>query len=163
MSIMPEARGGSAMPPVLRTLIFWILMMLLAIVLWKLTSPSRPNAPTSQLSYSDFMKQVEAKNLQSAKFTLAETTANVYGQLKQPAESFETTVPADSTTNLMNSLRAAGVDVQVAQGTTATNAIVNVLPIMVLVGFWIYMVRRQAQRRAAVTANPNTPSPGALG
>jgi cell division protease FtsH len=160
MSFMPNQSRATGMNSAVRNLLFWTLMILLAVVLWQMLSHKGQGPKASQLSYSDFMKQVDAKNLESAKFTLSQNTADVSGYLKNPMLGFETTVPANTATDLMNRLRADDVDVQVAQGTTSGNFIMGALPVVFLVGVWIYIMRQRTKGQS--NANPD-PSTGALG
>ena len=143
-----------------RTLMFWTLMIFLALVLWQMSSKNGSSkSATLSLSYSDFMAQVEAKNLQTARFALLQNTAEVTGNLKQPAGRFEASVPRDSATSLMDTLRAEGTQVEVAEGASMSRYVVDVLPIVLLIGLWI-LFQSRARRNGS---GPNPPSPGAIG
>jgi uncharacterized membrane protein len=64
--------------------------------------------------------------------------------------------------DLMNTLRAAGADVQVAEKSTWVDGLKGVALIVVLVASWIFMMRRKT--RPGRDTNPsNQPSPGAIG
>ena len=161
MSVMPNTGASSGMPLMVRTLMFWTLMIFLAIVLWQMSSRSGASKSAAlSLSYSDFMAQVEAKNLQTARFVLSQNTAEVTGNLKQPAGRYETNVPRDSAASLMNTLRAEGTQVEVAEAASMVSYVVDVLPVLLLIGFWIYMSRSRMKRDRT---GPNQSSPGALG
>jgi cell division protease FtsH len=163
MSFVPNPSRGTGTNPVARNLIFWVLMILLAVVLWQMAAGrGSRGAPAQALNYSDFMKQVDASNVESAHFELSENTAGVTGSLKQPAGRYSTTVPRESAANLMNTLRSNGVDVAVVEAPTALDTIKTIGPIVVLVIFWIF-VMRQKMRSQQSTGSPGQPSPGALG
>jgi ATP-dependent Zn protease len=165
MSIMPNDRRGTGMNTVVRTMIFWSLMVLLAVVLWQMVSNggSKPSQAPA-LAYSGFMAQVDARNVQTAKVVISQNTADLSGSLKQPANEYRTTVPRDTLTALMDKLREQGTSVQVSEGASSAriNFVLGILPILLLVGFWIYMMRMR-QARAKRDSLPNQPSPGALG
>lgn len=159
MSFAPQSRGVVGGPAALwRTLMFWALLLLLAVVLWQMSSTSR-NGQT--LSYSSFMGQVDARNVETANVGVAQTTADISGKLKQPEVTYRSTVPRDTLTILLDKLRQEGVDVQVSEAKTgATNFIIGIAPIILLVGLWIFMMRIRMKRNS----NPPTqPTPGALG
>lgn len=161
MSIMPNAGSRSGMPQTVRNLMFWMLMILLAVMLWQMASRNgNSNTATRTFSYSDFMAQVDAKNVQAARFALSQNTAEVTGNLKQPAEHYTTNVPKDSATSLMNTLRSEGTEVEVAERSTTASRLVDFAPIVILIVVWIYMSQTRRRRDAGP---PNQASPGALG
>lgn len=150
-----------------RNMIFWVLMILLALVLWQMVSKggSKPSQFPA-LAYSDFMVQVDARNVQTAKVVISQNTADISGTLKQPATDYRTTVLRDTLTALMGTLRQQGANVQVSEGGSFSpmNFVVGIAPIIILVGFWIFMMRKNQQIRSKRdSASPNQPSPGALG
>ena len=163
MSFVPNPSRGTRMNTEARTLIFWVLMISLAVVLWQMAAGrGSRGGPAEALSYSDFMKQVDSSNVESAHFELSQNTANVTGSLKQPAGRYRTTVPRESAANVMNTLRSNGVDVAVVEAPTALDTIKTIGPIVVLVILLIF-VMRQKMRTRQNTGSPGQPSPGALG
>ena len=160
MSIVPNSGRNLTMPSAVRTLLFWVLMVLLAVFLWQMVSKN-PSDQSSKLSYSDFMNQVDHNNIQSAAVGVAQTTADVSGKLKQPAATYRSTVPRDTLTALLDKLRQDGVDVQVSEEKTgAANFIIGIAPIILLVGLWIFMMRMRMKQSPNP---PNQPTSGALG
>lgn len=160
MSIVPNSGRNSMMPSAVRNLLFWFLMILLAVVLWQMVSKN-PSDQSSKLSYSDFMNQVDGNNVQTANVGVAQTTADVSGKLKQPAATYRSTVPRDTLTTLLDKLRQDGVDVQVSEEkNSAANFIIGIAPIILLVGLWLFMMRMRMRQNSNP---PNQPTPGALG
>jgi cell division protease FtsH len=162
MTFVPHSRGNTAglLSPV-RTLLFWVLMVLLAVFLWQMVSKNGPSDQGSKLSYSDFMNQVDANNVQTANVGVAQTTADVSGKLRQPEVTYRSTIPRDTLTALLDKLRKAGVDVQVSQEKTgAANFVIGIAPIILLVGLWLFMMRMRMKQGSNP---PNQPTPGALG
>lgn len=161
MSIVPQSGRSAGLSSPVRTFMFWILMVLLAVVLWQMVSKNGPSNQGSKLSYSDFMNQVDQNNIQTAAVGVAQTTADVSGKLKQPAATYRSTVPRDTLTALLDKLRQDGVDVQVSEEKTgATNLIIGIAPIILLIGLWIFMMRMRMRQNPNP---PNQPTPGALG
>jgi len=96
MTFVPGRGGAARGSSAYRTVVFWIMMIALAAVLWQMASRSdERQRPASPMSYSDFMKNVDQNNVASAKLFLSQSTAGLQGTLRQPAQSFETTVPKD--------------------------------------------------------------------
>jgi len=161
MSIVPQA-GRNSMPSMVRNLLFWTLMVFLAVVLWQMMSKGGRSGQGSELTYSDFMNQVDANNIQSANFAVMQNTADVSGKLKQPSSDYRSTVPRDTLSALLSKLRQDGTGVQVSENSRGNtmNFLVGIAPIILLVGLWIFMMRMRMKQNSS---RPNQPTPGALG
>jgi ATP-dependent Zn protease len=163
MSIVPASPASGGIPLALRNVMFWTLMILLAVVLWNMQARhSASNSGAPVLAYSDFLTQVSAKNVQTATVTISTNTVAIAGKFKQPPDDYKTTAPRDSVTSLMDQLRQGSATVQVSEGgnSSSSNLIVGIAPIVLLVAIWIFMMRQHAKR---AQRPPNPPSPGALG
>ncbi len=139
------------------------MMVALAVVLWLMASRPDGQKPGSAMSYSDFMNQVDKNNVSTAKLFDVRETAEIEGQLCQPPEQFKVTVPKEVIPELTERLRKQGVTIVVTGSSEATweSELMNFLPVILIVGTWIYMVRRRQNRR-----NPPSqggPANGALG
>jgi cell division protease FtsH len=148
MSFMPGQQDGGRLPAV-RTFLFWLLMILLAVVLWKMASNGRPNKNVRTISYSDFLAQMEKNNVKSARYFLSQTTAEIDGELREPPEQFGVTVPKEAIPNLTDQLRKQGVRIDVAASASGdwVNFFVNFAPLILLVAFWIFMMKRYRLKR----------------
>lgn len=164
MSIVPQSGRSAGLAPAVRNVMFWILMILLAVVLWQMVSKGRHSDQGSMaVSYSSFMNQVDGNNVQTANVAVMQNTADVSGALKQGAGTYRTTIPRDSLPNLLVKLRQEGTEVHVTEGaheSTWVNFLVGVAPIILLVGLWIFMMRMRMKQSPNP---PNQPTPGALG
>ena len=163
MSIVPQTHRAPGMPMAVRNVLFWFLMVLLAVVLWQMTSRSGRQSNGASLSYSDFLNQVNAGNVETANVAIAQNTADITGELKTLPHDYQTTVPRDTLTPLLDSMRSKGASVQVSEAreSTGKNFVLGIAPIVVLIGFWIYMMRMQMRNREK--RNPSGTPPGALG
>ena len=81
----PQRMGIS---PVVRTVLFWLMMIALAFVLWQMASRPDSQKSASAMSYSDFMSQVDKNNIASAKLVVSQDTAEIQGQLRQLRPEF---------------------------------------------------------------------------
>jgi len=147
------------MPVVMRTILFWLLMLALAVVLWKMAQQGqgRPSSPSSSMSYSDFMAQVEKNNVASIRLVESPSTAEVEGQLRQPPDKFQTTIPKETIAALTEQLRKEGVPIEVSEQKKRTpeDLAIDISIFIALLGLWFYQVMR---RRAGSRPNPTTPS-----
>jgi ATP-dependent Zn protease len=143
MTFMPEPLQVGRLP-ILRTVLFWLLMILLAVVLWKMTSTGTRTKDVQTFTYSEFMQQVDRNNVSAVKYLLSQTTAEIQGQLREPAEKFNVTVPKEAIPTLTDQLRKQGASIEVSQSNSGdwTTFILNFAPLILLVAFWIFMMKR---------------------
>lgn len=165
MSFAPNPRSSSGMTPVVRTVLFWVLMMALAVILWQMSSTKpRDSDSNQQISYSDFMQDLDKNKIATATFGLSQSTAEVRGALRDPVEGYRTTVPRESVSDLSERLRKQGVNVNVSESPNQTwkTYLANIAPLLLLVGFWIFVMQRMRGRqtpRTDATPPPNTMGP----
>ena len=161
MSFAPNPRYGTGMTPVVRTVLFWILMMLLAVILWRMASTPKDSDTSNQISYSNFLQQVDKNNIATATFGLSQSTAEVRGSLRDPVEGYRTTVPRESVSDLTDQLRKLDVNVNVSElpDRAWKSYLANFAPLLLLVGFWIFMMQRIRARRAPQPDTPNITTP----
>jgi len=155
------------MSPVVRTVLFWVMMIALAVVLWGMASKPGPEKPAlPRMSYSDFMGHVDKNNVASAKLIELTATAEIQAQLRDSSLKFAVTIPREVIPDLTERLRKLGAAVEVEQGVdsnkvSATSMIVNFSPIILIVVVWLFMMRQTQKKR-----NPpqqGGPASGALG
>lgn len=160
----PGHRGtGIGMPVALRTVLFWLMMVALAAVLWKMADKSKssgPTEPSSSMSYSDFMAQVDRDNVASVRLFESPATAQVEGRLRQPQEGFRTTIPKETIPALTDQLRKQGVPVEVSEDNSVSwsRLLVNILPFLLILALWIFMIRRRWRGTKSVQNPPATPT-----
>jgi len=149
MSIMPTPASDGGMPRFARTFIFWVFMLLIAVVFWKLASNGPHDKHVRTLSYSDFLEQVDKSNVRAVKYYLSQNTAEIVGELRQPPEQFSVTVPKESISTLTDQLRKQGARVEVSQSSSSdwTTFMVNFAPLILLVAFWIFMMKQYRSKR----------------
>ncbi len=155
----PPRRRGSPKkslptPPTrpLRTLSLWIVVVLLALVIYNLADPGRPQH--HEIAYSTFREQVESGNLKSIKtagstitgeFTEEVSTADVRGQ-SVVVESFKTTLPVeDPGIEFANWILEKNPDAQVQADERRFDWIslsLGWLPIILIIAFWLFMIRQ---------------------
>ena len=127
-----------------RTILFWMFILLLAVVLWKMASTGGPGTRPEELSYSDFMTQVEQGKMLSVLVTLSPISAELEGDFREPGKKFHLTVAKESMSDLTKLLREKGVRINIKQETRSDwlTFLLNALPFLLLVGFWIFMMRQ---------------------
>jgi cell division protease FtsH len=149
MTFMPQPTRDGSPQPIFRIVLFWLLMIVLAVVLWEMSSANPHGKNVRTLTYSDFLEQVDRNNVSAAKYFLAQNTAETQGQLREPAEQFSVTVPKEAVPNLTDQLRKQGSRIEVSQSNSSgwTSILVNFAPLALLVAFWIFMMKQPQLKR----------------
>jgi len=132
-----------------RTIIFWLMMIALAAVLWQMASKNGPGSNSaSAMSYSEFMNDVDQNNIASAKLIESQSTARMEGRLRQPIGDFSVTIPKEVIPELTERLRKQGASVEIGEEKEANwaNLVITLAPFLLILAFWIYIMRqRQVQ------------------
>ena len=128
----------------IRTILFWLVMILLAVLLWKMTQTGGPASRELPLSYTDFLSNVERGNVKDVTLYLSQTSAEASGELKDPNGKFRLMIPKEGIPEVTKSLRENKVQITVKEITRGEwfNMAINVLPILVIFGLFIFMFRQ---------------------
>src|SRR5260370_38318285 len=73
-----------------KTLLFWISIVFLGIMLWKLVSANK--SPTEVVSYSDFLQMIDDKEVLSSNIYLESNSANIHALLRRSRKHLQTTI-----------------------------------------------------------------------
>jgi cell division protease FtsH len=127
-----------------KTILFWTFIILLCLVLWRMVSASGQSAHEEEPSYSDFMAQVDRGNVREVTVNLSPNSYEVEGEWREPATKFRTTVFKEVAPDLSKELRDKGVLINIKEVTRAdwVNVLLIAAPLLLLVGFFIFMMRR---------------------
>jgi cell division protease FtsH len=161
VTFAPDVRGGP--PPAVRALLFWLLMVFLAGVLWKTASTSPRSNSAATIKYSDFMNCVDDGQVTAATLIVSQNTAEIQGQLRDPSRKFAVTIPKEVIPDLTERLRKQGVSIEVSQNAAPNwqRTALSIAPLIILVGFWFAIMRRRSARLDA--PSPSDPSNRPLG
>ena len=146
MSFVPQDRAAPASRASVRAFLFGVLMFLLAALLWETTTSLRSSRNSSQqLSYSDFMRQVDNTNIASAQLVMSQSTARIEGRLRDGTRPYGVTIPKEVIPDLTERLRKQNVPISVSEANplTFTTALLNFAPLAVLVVYCIYVLKRR--------------------
>ena len=133
-----RGEGGSAVNTLVRNVIFWVLMVVFALVIWK-GLISEPGGTVRDLTFTDFTNEVGKDNVREVE--IDGTEAN--GILKKDSAKFRTTIPANYP-DLYKTLQEKEVNVKIKD--TSANSwvaiLINGLPILLLVVIWVLFMRQ---------------------
>ncbi|MEL6961126.1 MAG: ATP-dependent zinc metalloprotease FtsH [Pseudomonadota bacterium] len=123
-----------------KNLALWVIIGLLLIALFNLFQNPSSRSPQSNLSYSDFLSEVDRGRINDV--TIQGKTIN--GHFTD-GRAFSTYVPPEDP-NLVNSLRQRGVTITAAPVDDSMPSLLGVLvswfPMLLLIGVWIFFMRQ---------------------
>ncbi len=128
----------------LKTVMFWLFIIMLAVLLWTLVSKSGQTAREEEPSYSEFMAQVDRGNVKEVTLYLSPTSYDIEGEWREPSKKFRTTIFKESAPDLAKTLRDKQVLINVKEVNRAdwVTFLLNAAPLFLLVAFWIFMMRQ---------------------
>ncbi len=127
-----------------RTLSFWVLLIIVVMVISSYLSPTREEAEF--VNYSKYRELLEQGMIQSAVIIDREFTGKLSRPMQlegEPATEFKTFLPFVDD-EMVAEWSEAGIDVEFKEKTTNWFGYVltSILPWMVLIIFWVYLMRR---------------------
>ncbi len=127
-----------------KTVLFWLFIIVLGVLLWKMVSSSGQSASVQEPSYSEFMAEVDRGNVKEVTINLSPTSYDVEGVTKDSDKKFHVTIFKESADDLAKELRDKGVLINVKEVNRADwlSFLINAAPILLLVGLWIFMMRQ---------------------
>ncbi len=143
-----------------KTLLFWVSIVFVGILLWKLVSANGDRARGDEPSYSEFIAKVDAGDIKEVVFYLSPNSYELQGEYARPANrKFHLTVPKEAAPALMGQLREKGVPIKVTEIRSGDWVLIllNAAPLILLVGFCLFLMRQmQRSGRAALVRQAAT-------
>jgi cell division protease FtsH len=128
--------------PLLKSIIAWVaILMTLFLVAWMVMEVQRKSL---QIPYSEFLDQVEAERVEKVLIRGKE----IHGRYKEgsadPEATTAFTTRAPDLDGLVETLRAAGVQIEVDKepGSGFLTNLIILLPLLVVIGLWIFFMRQ---------------------
>ena len=122
----------------LRNLAIWGVVVAVLVALYTVVSPGGKTKPANEITYSQLLQKIDQGEVKSVVLRGDSATAND-GQ----NTSFIATTPV-SQDELLKRLeqQKANIRVQSPQSSTWVNLLVNLLPVILLVGAWVIFMRQ---------------------
>jgi cell division protease FtsH len=123
-----------------KTAILWVVIICLAVLLWAVVKQGN-HAQPQVLTFSELMKKVSDGEVDSA--SINSSSGDVTGKFKGSDTEFRSTVPP-TYNNLYDKMIEKNVKVtsQKEGGNQWVSFIVQAIPFVLLLGFWIFMMRQ---------------------
>jgi cell division protease FtsH len=121
-------------------------MILLAVLLWKMASTGSGSSRPEEPSYTEFLDQVEKGSVREVTIFLSQNSAELEGEYRGDAANrkFRLVIPKETTSELSKQLREKRVLIHVKEvsRTDLVTILINLTPILLFVGLWIFMIRQ---------------------
>lgn len=126
----------------LKTIVFWIVVALAAFFLWQTVKTGRTQK-TPEISYSEFLSQVESSNV--VKVTISKNEVN--GKYRDNA-FFHVIVPS-SQEGMLQALRQKNVEIwyRDVNGGDFRTWLLNLAPLILLAALWFFMIKQIRSRQ----------------
>lgn len=144
----------------LKTVVFWIVIGVTAMLLWQVTRASREDRRVPEISYSRFITEVEAGSVESV--TIAGT--QIRGQYRDGKEMFHLTGPVNAAAYL-DTLRNKGVEIRFRDeqsGLAPLQLLGTWAPLILLGALWLLLIRLM-QRKNSLPPGSMPPGEGVFG
>ena len=128
-----------------KTILFWMSIVLLGVMLWKLVSANGGQAREDQPSYIEFMAKVEAGDVKEVTMYLGQVSYELQGEYIRPANrKFQVTIAKEDAATVTKELRDKAVQIKVKEHGNAdwVLLLLNGLPLLLLVGFCLFLMRQ---------------------
>jgi cell division protease FtsH len=132
--------------------IFWLLIGVSALLLWQVVRSGGSNQREPEISYSQFMADVEAGKVKS----VAITGTQIRGQYRTGGGIFRLTGPSDPRV-FLTTLQEKGVQVSfrdAANTSVPLQLIGSWAPLILLGALWFFMIRQMQKRGQGPPAPP---------
>jgi len=133
-------RAGRSAQATLRTVVFWVFIVICLLILWAMVSKSAHQGKVVEYGYSDLYQKVE--NDQVLEATIEGNTLR--GRLKaSPQDEFDTALPYNHD-DLTKAMLAHGVTftIKPGQNNTWLVLLINIGPAVAIIAAWIFILRR---------------------
>src|SRR5271155_1343198 len=128
-----------------KTILFWISIVFLGVMLWKLVSANGQTAAEADPSYSEFMQKVDAGDIKEVTLYLSPNSYELQGEYVKPAKTkFHVTIFKEAAPDLTKELKDKGVQMKVKEVRSGDWVLIllNAAPLILLVGFCLFLMRQ---------------------
>jgi len=129
-----------------KTILFWISIVFLGVMLWKLVSANGSQQRVETPGYSEFMAHVDAGDVKEVTLYLSPNSYEIQGEYLHPANrKFTVTVFKEAAPDLVKELKDKGAVINGMKEVRSGDWILillNAAPLILLVGFCLFLMRQ---------------------
>ena len=128
-----------------KTILFWISIVFLGVMLWRLVSTQGQAAREDTPSYSEFAAKVDAGDVKEVTLYLSQNSYELQGEYMRPQNrKFRVLIPKEEAPQVMETLHAKAVQLNVKEVHSSDWVLIllNALPLLLLAGFVFFLMRQ---------------------
>jgi cell division protease FtsH len=128
-----------------KTILFWISIVFLGVMLWKLVSSNGQTAREDNPSYSEFMGKVDEGDVKEVTLYLSPNSYELQGEyVRPPNKKFRVTIPKENSPEVTKALRDKAVMLSIKEVRSGDWVLIllNALPLLLLAGFVFFLMRQ---------------------
>ncbi|HVT93936.1 MAG TPA: ATP-dependent zinc metalloprotease FtsH [Bryobacteraceae bacterium] len=122
-----------------KTAVLWVVIIMVVVMLWAVVRTGRSH-PEAQPSFSALMADIDQGKVKSVTVT---GNQDVHGVYRDDNQEFHTIIPPNYP-QVYDEMKAKGVEVKVQKESAGNwvTILINAIPFVLLLGFWIFMMRQ---------------------
>jgi len=127
-----------------RTILFWLLMVFLAVILWRMASTGGQSAKEEELGYTSFVQKLQGGKIKDVTILLAQNSAEIEGVYQDGGKFHNVTVANTAIPDLTKTLADQHVSYvyKEVKNSDWLTLMVNFAPLLLLIAFWIFMMKQ---------------------
>ena len=127
-----------------RTILFWLLMILLAVVLWRMASTGGQSAHDDEPNYTNFLAKVQNNGVKDVQIYLSPNSAELQGEYREGGKFRGVTIANTAIPDVTKVLQDHNVIYNYKEVKNADwlTFLVNFGPLLLLVLFWVFMMKQ---------------------
>lgn len=129
-----------------KTILIWMVLILLALVVWRVFTPSGQAAKVADISYSELQAQASSGNIKEITIDISPNSYDVEGEYRDTGQHFHATIFKEAAQDLLKDLKEKGnipkINVKEVSHNDWMTIIMGALPFVLIIGFWIFMMRQ---------------------
>jgi cell division protease FtsH len=144
-----------------KTVVFWIVIVVSASLLWQIVRSGRANPPSPEINYSTFIFKAQSGEIADVSIT----GARIEGKYRNDAGTFHLVGPNDPAA-FLGILQDKGVEIrfrEVPEANLPLQILGTWAPLILLGALWFFMVRQMQRRKASTGSGGGLNSSGTLG
>ncbi len=127
-----------------RTILFWLLMIVLAVVLWKMASTGGQAAHEDEPQYSQFLQKVDGGNVKDVAIYISQNSSELQGEYRDGTKFHNVTLANTAIPDLVKQLDAQHVEYNYKEVNSSNwlSLMLNFGPLIVLIALWIFFMKQ---------------------
>ena len=127
-----------------RTILFWLLMILLAVVLWRMASTGGQSAHDDEPQYTNFLAKVQNGSVKDVTVYLSPNSAELQGEYREGGKFRGVTIANTAIPDVTKALQEHNVlyNYKEVKNADWLTFLVNFAPLILLVLFWVFMMKQ---------------------